>query len=287
MSCYLCNSSQFRYRDGEVRDDLSLKIVECLNCGLVSLSSSNHIQTGHYESGGMHGESPASLESWLRETESDDSRRFELLKGAMTNKRVLDFGCGAAGFLRKAQTVSVFAAGVEPENRVRAHWKEQIRIHEDLSAARTDGNFDLITAFHVIEHVPDPRAMLTQLADLLAESGRLVIEVPSADDALLTLYDSAAFQRFTYWSQHLFLFNPETMRQLASQAGLRVVAIRQMQRYPLSNHLHWLSKGKPGGHQQWAFLNTDALAEAYESALAALGKCDTIIAYLEKPDART
>lgn len=285
MSCYLCNSSQFYYRDGEVRDDPSLKIVECLNCGLVSLSSSTHIQAGHYEAGGMHSESPASLEHWLRETEADDSRRFELLKGAMTNKRVLDFGCGAAGFLRKAQTVSAFAAGVEPENRVREHWKEQIRIHANLSAARTDREFDLITAFHVIEHVPDPRAMLKQLADLLTESGRLVIEVPSADDAILTLYDSAAFQRFTYWSQHLFLFNQETMRQLASQAGLRVVAIRQMQRYPLSNHLHWLSKGKPGGHQQWAFLDTDALKGAYEASLAALGKCDTIIAYLEKPDA--
>jgi 2-polyprenyl-3-methyl-5-hydroxy-6-metoxy-1,4-benzoquinol methylase len=285
MSCYLCNSSQFRYRDGEVRDAPSLKIVECVNCGLVSLSAADHIQAGHYEAGGMHGATPASLEAWLRDTESDDNRRFEMLKGEIANRRVLDFGCGAAGFLRKAQAVAAFAAGIEPEVRARDHWKDKLSIHADLDAARGDGEFDLITAFHVIEHVPDPRAMLAQLAELLAESGRLVIEVPSADDALLTLYENAAFQRFTYWSQHLYLFNPETMRQLARQAGLRVVAIRQVQRYPLSNHLHWLSKGKPGGHQQWAFLDTDALAGAYEASLAALGKCDTIIAYLEKPDA--
>jgi 2-polyprenyl-3-methyl-5-hydroxy-6-metoxy-1,4-benzoquinol methylase len=282
MACYLCNSSEFRYRKGQVRDDPSLKIIECLACGLVSLGSSDHIAPGHYEAGGMHGESPASIEAWLRATDADDSRRFDMLQGQMANKRVLDFGSGAGGFLRKAQSVAAFAAGIEPETRVREHWNGAISLHADLKDA--DRDFDLITAFHVIEHLADPQTILTQLAESLAPSGRIVIEVPNADDALLTLYESEAFQRFTYWSQHLYLFNQETMRQLAGQAGLRVVAIRQMQRYPLSNHLHWLSKGKPGGHQQWAFLDTDVLVEAYEASLAALGKCDTIVAYLEKPD---
>ena len=108
-----------------------------------------------------------------------------------------------------------------------------------------------------------------------------MIEVPSSEDALLTLYDSDMFQRFTYWSQHLFLFNAETLRILAAQAGLRVVSIQQFQRYPLSNHLHWLSRNLPGGHQHWSFLDTPALTEAYAASLAAVGKCDTIIAYLE------
>jgi 2-polyprenyl-3-methyl-5-hydroxy-6-metoxy-1,4-benzoquinol methylase len=61
----------------------------------------------------------------------------------------------------------------------------------------------LITAFHVVEHLPDPRAILKALANMLAKNGRMVIEVPSSEDVLLTLYDSDAFQRFTYWSQHL------------------------------------------------------------------------------------
>ena len=109
----------------------------------------------------------------------------------------------------------------------------------------------------------------------------MIIEVPSSEDALLTLFDCDAFQRFTYWSQHLFLFNAETLRQLASQAGLKVIAMQQYQRYPLSNHLHWLSQGNPGGHQKWSFLNSPILAEAYANTLAAIGKCDTLVAHLE------
>ena len=110
----------------------------------------------------------------------------------------------------------------------------------------------------------------------------MVVKVPSSEDVLLTLYDSSAFQHFTYWSQHLFLFNAETLRRLAKQAGPCIVSIQQYQRYPLSNHLHWLSKGKPGGHQKWPFLDSSNLNEAYANSLASIGKCDTLIAWLEK-----
>ena len=126
----------------------------------------------------------------------------------------------------------------------------------------------MITAFHVIEHLSDPVSMLKTLEAKLSKNGRIVVEVPSSEDALLTLYDSSAFQHFTYWSQHLFLFNAETLRRLAKQAGLCIVSIQQYQRYPLSNHLHWLSKGKPGGHQKWAFLDSPELKTAYANALA-------------------
>ena len=126
--------------------------------------------------------------------------------------------------------------------------------------------------------------MLANLVRLLKPNGRMIIEVPSSEDALLTLYDCDAFQRFTYWSQHLFLFNSTTLGILARQAGLRVVAVQHYQRYPLSNHLHWLSQGKPGGHQRWAFLDAPEMASAYANTLAALGKTDTLIAHLERCD---
>jgi len=81
-----------------------------------------------------------------------------------------------------------------------------------------------------------------------------------------------------------YLFNAETLRQLTEQAGLRIVTIQQYQRYPLSNHLHWLSQGKLGGHQKWTFLDSPEFNSAYANALAAMGKCDTLIAHLELAD---
>ena len=227
----------------------------------------------------MHGEEPAPIEDWLRDTEWDDQRRFDSLKALLPNKKLLDFGCGAGGFLNKARRLAASAAGIEPELRVPRYWRDQIAIYPSVDSV--DGEYDLITAFHVVEHLSDPAAMLKALAAKLSKNGRMVVEVPSSEDALLTLYDSSAFQHFTYWSQHLFLFNAETLRRLVKKAGLHIVSIQQYQRYPLSNHLHWLSQGEPGGHQKWAFLDSPELKAAYADALAAVAKCDTLIAYLE------
>lgn len=280
MSCYLCNDEDYTIRKGAVRDAPHLRIRECAGCGLVYLSSKVHIGTGHYEDSGMHGDTVLSMEAWLQEADQDDQRRFDMLKQHLVDRSVLDYGCGAAGFLQKAKALSAKAAGVEPERRVREHWGGSLQLYGSLEEVKD--TYDLITAFHVIEHLPDPRTTLKGLSRLLNERGRMVVEVPSSDDALLTLFDCDAFQHFTYWSQHLFLFNEDTLRQLAQQAGLRVSSIKQYQRYPLSNHLYWLSQKAPGGHKQWSFLDNPELSEAYAASLAAVGKCDTLIAYLEK-----
>ena len=279
MNCYLCQSPDFTTRKGEVRDAPGMEIVECDNCGLVTLSATDHIVPGFYENSGMHGDEPTPMDAWLKETEWDDQRRFDIVKAMLPNQRLLDFGCGAGGFLQRAANLAGAITGIELETRVRDYWAGQINIVPSVEAA--GGGFDLITAYHVIEHLPDPRAMLASLAGSLQPRGRMIVEVPNANDALLMLYDCDAFQRFTYWSQHLFLFNASTLEILARQAKLRVVAIQHYQRYPLSNHLHWLSQGKPGGHQRWAFLDTPELASAYANTLAALGKTDTLIAHLE------
>ena len=98
MKCYICNSADFKTRNGTVRDAPNLKILECNNCGLVTLGTADHIAPGFYENSGMHGNEPITMDSWLKETEWDDLRRFEMMKTLLPNKRVLDFGCGAAGF---------------------------------------------------------------------------------------------------------------------------------------------------------------------------------------------
>jgi hypothetical protein len=68
---------------------------------------------------------------------------------------------------------------------------------------------------------------------------------------------------------------------LALQAGLSVMAVQHYQLSPLSIHMHWLSQGKPCGHQCWTFLDTPELANAYVNTSPALGKTNTLIAYLE------
>jgi len=70
---------------------------------------------------------------------------------------------------------------------------------------------------------------------------------------------------------------------LFTQTNMKVNYIKHIQRYPLSNHLYWLSRGKPKGHFHWQFFDSPELVAAYEKQLATLGKTDTILANISKP----
>jgi len=284
--CYLCGGTEFNKRPGSVRDRPELEVFECASCGLVFLSSFDHIGVRFYEDSGMHGKDDLDIKTWIRETEWDDERRFQYLKSVLSNKKLLDFGCGTGGFLLKAQNLAAIAHGVELETRLSRHYESSgLTVFQNLPVIPSDirgGGYDIVTMFHVLEHIPDPKSILVELTGILANDGQIIVEVPNADDALLTLYQCEPFSNFTYWSCHLFLFTVKTLKMLFSQINLKVNYIKQIQRYPLANHLYWLANGKPGGHQKWHFLNSPELHAAYEKQLAAIGKCDTILASVSR-----
>ncbi len=273
-SCYLCGCAKFHQRDGVVRDNPELVVLECCKCGLVFLSSFDHIRDNFYEKSGMHAQ-PINVVAWLRQSDSDDERRLKQFRRFLENKSVLDFGCGAGGFLLRARDITSKACGIEVESRLAAHFSERgLDVRRELSDF--EETFDVITLFHVLEHFQDPSQLLKQLAEKLKPGGQIVVEVPNSRDALLTLYQSEAFSRFTYWSCHLFLFNASTLKDLADKSGLKVDYVQHVQRYSLANHLHWLSKGLPGGHGKWNFIDSVELGSAYEKSLAAIGCTDTL-----------
>ena len=209
--------------------------------------------------------------------------RYDLIKKYKPSGSLFDLGAGWGHFMLTGQMLGYDVYGIEISEQPYLYSKNDLKLpvdHIDFFDMKEDKKFDVVTAFHVVEHLNDPREVLRQLGHRLAPGGRLVVEVPSADDALLTLYESNEFQRFTYWSQHLFLFNIQTLQMLVKQAGLRLLAVEQIQRYQLSNHLYWLSRGKPGGHKLWGFLNSTELHRAYTASLAAVGKCDTLVAHI-------
>jgi cyclopropane fatty-acyl-phospholipid synthase-like methyltransferase len=82
----------------------------------------------------MHGAELKPMEVWLAETEWDDQRRFEMIKALLPNRRLLDFGCGAGGFLSKAQMLTAEATGIELEARVRDYWEGKLEIAPSLDA---------------------------------------------------------------------------------------------------------------------------------------------------------
>ena len=277
IKCYLCSSKKYFERPGKVRDIPQLKIFECISCGLVYLSSFKHIKKKHYEESGMHQGNNVNTEKWLKETESDDRRRYSFLKQKITDKSLLDFGCGIGGFIVKSQKISKDVSGVELEKALFKSFKDRkLNISSNLKTFKTK-KFDVITSFHVFEHLKDPIKVLKNLSKLLKKNGEIILEVPNSNDVLITLYENNNFQKFTYWSKHLYIFNEATIKKLVYKSGLKMKWIKHIQRYPLSNHLYWLSKGKPGGHKLWNFLENNKLKKEYEKQLSLIKMTDTII----------
>jgi 2-polyprenyl-3-methyl-5-hydroxy-6-metoxy-1,4-benzoquinol methylase len=285
-NCYICSATDFSERPGSVRDDDRLKIYECNNCGLVFLSSFEHINDSYYESSSMHDHTTQDIQNWLNITKGDNERRFDFLKPLLINNTLLDFGCGPGGFLRLASEIAMVNHGLELEKKLKPHFKKQnLTVFQNLPELFQElpsEGYGIITLFQVLEHLPDPKKTLNELYEVLADDGQIIIEIPNANDALLSLYNSTPFSNFTYWSSHLFLYTSGTLEMLIKQTKLKVNYIKQIQRYSLSNHLYWLSNGLPGGHEVWSFLNSEDLHLSYEKQLASIGMCDTIVASISK-----
>jgi 2-polyprenyl-3-methyl-5-hydroxy-6-metoxy-1,4-benzoquinol methylase len=294
--CYLCHGSNISFRPGKVRGGPDLKICECSDCKLVFLSSVSHISEGFYENSNMttssqiHGDKPMEIDDQIAYTQQDDERRFHTLKDQIKNKSILDFGCGVGGFVKRATDVADIVHGIELEERLFSNFhKEKLNVFKCLSDIPADlkkTGYEYITLFHVLEHITDPLKFLMELAEFLAQTGELIIEVPNSNDALLTLYENSAYSDFIYWNAHVFYYNTESLTQLLKKVGLSPNYTHQIQRYPLSNHLHWLSIGQPNGQNIWDFLNSDELNNAYANRLGYLNKCDTLLMSFSKNSKR-
>lgn len=281
--CYLCGSAEYTIINEVVRGgDKNLKVLKCDTCGLVRLSSTDHITDELYESSGML--DSCNLDSNISKEKSmeDNIRRLNQTRKFIHDKSVLDFGCGSGTYLSLAKSIASSVCGVELDKHYRqAYLDNDIQVYRGLEDIGTI-KYDVITMFHVIEHLRDPIKIINDLKRFMHKDSLLIIETPNSDDALLSLYHSQHFANFTYWSFHLYLYNEMTLQSLLRQAHMNLTkpyyGIYQYQRYPIANHMYWLTHGKPNGQHIYTNLNDNILETAYEAVLTKCKACDTIIA---------
>lgn len=217
------------------------------------------------------------------ERDIDAERRLSSNLKFISGKRVLDFGCGAGDFLKLARDKCASVCGVElQQDYADVLNKQGITCHNSLDKI-DDNSIDVCVSFHVLEHLPDPISTLSLLNQKIAKGGYLIMEVPHARDFLLSGLKNLEFQKFTLWSQHLILHTRESLIRFLSSAGFDEIRVDGVQRYPLSNHLGWLSNGEPGGHKsQIAMIDSEALNKSYADSLARLDSNDTLVAIAKK-----
>jgi SAM-dependent methyltransferase len=137
--------------------------------------------------------------------------------------RLLDYGCGTGHFLAGAKEKGWQVAGLEPNDRARQEATERVGqpIQEPSAlTALAPGSFDVITLWHVLEHVHTLNETLDQLLAALKPGGKLLIAVPNVEslDAKHYRQDWAAYDV----PRHLYHFSPSTMKQLLAEHGLVV-----------------------------------------------------------------
>lgn len=131
--------------------------------------------------------------------------------------RVLDCGAGGGEFVYLLASRGYRVTGIEPNDGYREFARAEYGV--DLRSGTLDdasfaaGEFDLITIFHVLEHLRDPRAGLAKLASWLKPEGHLYVEVPNA----LTEVSSPSN---LYHDAHLFYFAADPLIRMARAAGL-------------------------------------------------------------------
>ncbi len=273
-----------------LRDADDVQVLRCAKSGVLFLSDlfdpkdfyeDAGIEDGHdNEFNTVAVTAPGKDEMVRTPKPDDDLRRAGDFASYVRGKTWLDFGAGLGDTLDVMGHESTECAAVELNASMRAGMAAKgITAFESIEALG-DRTFDIITLFHVLEHLTDPLAILSRLKKHLAPGGLLLMEIRHARDFLLHDVNCPAFREFSIGRQHLLLHTRESVRRFAEAAGYGSVKIEGRQRYPLSNHLYWLSEGKPGGHKAWGHLNDDALDTAYQARLAALDATDTLIAWV-------
>ena len=254
--------------------DRDVKVFRDTRSGVVFIDR-HYVGDQEYISGEYRGKHDAISDVDI----ADCNRRVAAIMPLCVGRRVLDFGCGRGLFLSEIRSAATSAQGVELQDSFRIQLADAgISCASSLASVSTP--VDVVTMFHVLEHLPDPVQTLSDIRGLMAPDGDLIVEVPHARDFLLADLNVVAFRDFTLWSQHLVLHTRDSLRRVLYAAGFQEVTIRGVQRFGLGNHLHWLRHGKPSGHSSpLSFLETGPLRSSYEDSLNRIDATDTLVAH--------
>ena len=141
--------------------------------------------------------------------------------------KLLDVGCGSGVFLHRMYKLGWSATGLDfdakaIENARIKYGTDLTVMHSDLAGARfTDNSFDAVTLSHVIEHAPDPTALLTECRRVIKPAGRCIITTPNIH--------SSGHKKFRdcWWGldspRHLQIFSAAALRDCAKKAGFNKI----------------------------------------------------------------
>jgi SAM-dependent methyltransferase len=249
--CEICGVDQshllYHARDRLLGHPGIFPIVRCDRCGLIYQNPRPRDLTPYYAGGYAPYEEAQNPPIPLQDRHGNI--RFNGLAGMQhglltqavghTPGRILDVGCANGEFLAALQQIGWDVFGVElneaaaqiAEHRLGSASQPRITIGNLESASFPDQSFDVVTLWHVIEHLAHPSATLAEVRRILAPGGACIIQTPNWQSAEAKLFRS-------YWAgldapRHCWIFNQTTLTTLAQRIGLRLSRRLTCTSYPL------------------------------------------------------
>lgn len=150
-----------------------------------------------------------------------------LIEYAGREKKVLDYGCGAGEFVKYIER-DFESYGYEPSKVARQHALDKVKtskIMEDLNDI-PDHSLDVITLWHVFEHIDNQKHMLNEFYNKLTDKGLLIIAVPNptSDDALRYKEHWAAYDV----PRHIYHFSKNGMEKLMNNQNWKIIEIKPL-----------------------------------------------------------
>jgi len=156
------------------------------------------------------------------------NRKLKLINSLSIKGNILDVGCGTGEFLQVCAKKNWIVHGVEPDQKAREKAENllHIKISDSLFLCDDENTYQIITLWHVREHLPELNKTIKQLQKLLVKNGRILFALPNVDS-----YDAQKYKEF--WAgydvpRHLYHFNPYTFKKLMKKHGLKIENILPM-----------------------------------------------------------
>lgn len=222
-----------------LRDEFLTKedfhICECLNCGLLyTMPRPDKNKIGDYYKSEDYYSHQENKEGFVpkiyeRVKSINLKHKYKLATKGFTTGKMLDIGCGVGDFLHTAELHGWDCMGVEPSEDAKAiarkRMKAKLISSEDLEGI-PDATFDVITMWHVLEHVDDLKWQVTQLQRLIKPNGRVVIALPNYRS-----YDAQYYKEL--WAaydvpRHLNHFNRNTLIKIFKSSGLELFTMDKL-----------------------------------------------------------
>jgi 2-polyprenyl-3-methyl-5-hydroxy-6-metoxy-1,4-benzoquinol methylase len=264
-SCPLCGKSIFspflKSTDFFLTKE-EFMIVSCSNCGMKFVNPRpDEKEIGKYYESTDYMSHDTGKKTGLnflyrRARNFSLKKKFKIIEEYAKGKKLLDFGCGTGEFIFFCKQNGFNVKGIEPGERPRsfARNKYQLEVHEETYLSHlTHQEFDIITLWHVLEHVHLLNERMKKIAEIMNPDGTLIIAVPNCNS-----WDAHYYGKF--WAaydlpRHLYHFSPETMKILAQNHTLKIDRIIPMKLD--SYYISLLSEKYEKGNQNyfWALIN--------------------------------